>query len=311
MLKKLSLTILVAFLIASYTTVAFGEELELQLRTTSHSYVVGEDIEIDIILINALDIAGGEIILNYDKEKVEYNSKTINLDTDTYIDLQNHGSALGDSTYNTKLIFGLKKDSALLNNTEITLGTITYKALEEGEVHFNLDNESRLVKYDDANGYIYEAITLPDEGTVINIYTMGAISGTIALDDGFSPQGATVTLLIEGEEIQTITATEDGSYSFIGLEDGLYTVRVTLLGYQPNEAIVEIAQGSKESLDIALTRIKEDVNRDGVIDLEDLVEVGNLFKLSHGDSEFNSDADVNNDNVIDLLDLINITREIQ
>ncbi len=314
MFKKLSLTILITMLILSTTIVGFAEGSDLQLRVASNSVLLGEDIEIEIIVTNVVDLAGAEIILNYDSSKMEFKSKTVNLDTNTYIDLQNHGSALGDSDGNTKLIFGLKKNSDLLSSSgslEISLGTITYTALEAGDAEFTINNVSKIVKYDGVGGYIYETINLPLSPTTINIYIKGSIAGIVTLDDSFDAQGSTVTLLKDAVEIQTTTVNAEGSYAFTGLDDGLYTVKISMKGYLDGEGTATVAGGSDETLDITLNRVVEDVDRNGSIGLEDLVEVGNLFKLNKGETGFKEDSDVNNDDTIDLLDLIYITRKIQ
>ncbi|MDE0484245.1 MAG: dockerin type I domain-containing protein [Candidatus Poribacteria bacterium] len=53
-------------------------------------------------------------------------------------------------------------------------------------------------------------------------------------------------------------------------------------------------------------RLPEDVNADGVVNIQDLVLVAQSF----GD-EYNPDADVNNDGVINILDLVQIANAIQ
>lgn len=309
MFKRLSLSILVIILILSTGITAHGAEPALELRVSGGSVLLGENIEVEIVATNPVDLAGGEIILSYDNTLLDFNLKTINLTNGTYIDLQGYGYDLTDADGSVSIAFGLRKDKPLLN-AEVSIATISFTASAIGNTEFSI-NESKLVKGDGSGGYVYETISLPVTSNSINIFKKGSISGTITLSDGSNPLGSIITLNPLIGEAQTAALDSDGAYSFAGLDDGTYTLSVSINGYLEGGGSATITTGSDEIVNIALIRVKEDVNRDGAIGLEDLVAVGNSFGLSVGDTEFNVDADVNDDNIIDLLDLTYITRKIQ
>jgi len=307
MIKKF-VSITITFLIF-ISLVVYAEAGTIDIQVNPNSVLIGNQVVVDISLNNIIDVAGGEIILNYDASKLNLSSKNINLTTGSYIDLQEYSNTLSDTSGSTKIVFGLKKDETLINGN-ISIGTITFTSSGLGDAIFSLDSNSKLVKSDVSDGYIYESVTLGNSVT-INIYRMGAITGTIALEDNISPEGAVVSLYKDEVLIGSTNPSADGSYSFEGLEDGDYTLKVSLLGYEDGDASGTVASNSDTNIDITLIRIKEDVNRDGEIGIEDLVAIGNLFGLTSTDDSFDPDADVNDDNIIDLLDMIYITRAIQ
>ena len=55
---------------------------------------------------------------------------------------------------------------------------------------------------------------------------------------------------------------------------------------------------------------KEDVNKDGKVDIIDLAKVANEYNRDNYDTNWNSDFDINKDNIIDLFDLVFISKRI-
>lgn len=53
---------------------------------------------------------------------------------------------------------------------------------------------------------------------------------------------------------------------------------------------------------------KEDLNNDGVIDIEDLAIIASKYNLDNKNKNWNKKLDINNHWVIDIFDLINISK---
>ena len=56
---------------------------------------------------------------------------------------------------------------------------------------------------------------------------------------------------------------------------------------------------------------KEDVNKDGKVDIIDLAKVANEYNRNNYDANWNPDFDINEDNIIDLFDLVLISKRIE
>ena len=54
----------------------------------------------------------------------------------------------------------------------------------------------------------------------------------------------------------------------------------------------------------------EDVNKDGVVDLQDLSLVANAYRANTTSSNWNSNYDINKDNVIDIVDIVMVAKKI-
>ena len=57
--------------------------------------------------------------------------------------------------------------------------------------------------------------------------------------------------------------------------------------------------------------VKEDVNKDGVVDTLDLSLVGLSYNTTSDDENFNVDIDINKDGIVDIFDLVLISKKMQ
>ncbi len=313
MKKRASIVVILITLLININTV-HGAEPSISINICSNEVLVGENLIVEIIGSQIDDIAGGYIILNYDENKLSFDNRTINIDSNDYIDLQFEGTSLEDEDGRTKIVFGLKKDADLIGDSEgndIVIAILEYTALHTGECTLNLDPLSKLVKSNGAGEYTYENINI-NNGSTLLIYKLGSISGTIALEDNYIPSHEFIHLLKDGEIIETSGIDSEGRYSFNNLENGYYTLSIDIPGYiKIPDVNISLTNYGNVVQDFSLDRIEEDVNRDGIIDLADLVIIGGKFDLTKGDKGFIEDADINDDNIIDLLDLIYVTSKIQ
>ena len=58
---------------------------------------------------------------------------------------------------------------------------------------------------------------------------------------------------------------------------------------------------------VALSQSTYDVNKDGKVDILDILAWGQAFGTKSGETDFNSAADVNGDGVIDIMDAVLIS----
>ncbi len=297
-------------------TSSFSYASTIELEVSKSEALEGEEVILQVIGKDLTDIVGANIIINYENSKLTLQSKTINIDDTEYINLQIEGTSLEDSDGQAKIVFGLKKDSTPITNSESTpptstLATLIFTTTDIGEVSFALDGESKLVVDNGSDVYTYDDITLGESVNLV-IVKLGSISGNIAFDDGYTASGEEVKLYKNDQISKTVIINNDGTYSFENLEDGAYLLEVSVPGYEEVTPI-EITVDNNDIINqnFNLNRIYEDVSRDGAIDLADLVLIGGKFDLTNLDAEFIKDADINGDNIIDLLDLIRVARKIQ
>lgn len=89
-----------------------------------------------------------------------------------------------------------------------------------------------------------------------NDYTLdiyGTIEGRVTDSSSGDPvEAAQVTLVPSSRTSQT---TEDGSFSFSGLDEGQYTISVQKAGYQANRKSVTVTSGECSSIVVLLTGI--------------------------------------------------------
>lgn len=86
---------------------------------------------------------------------------------------------------------------------------------------------------------------------VIDIY--GSISGKVTDVSSGEPLSAAQVTLIPGAN--TIQTSSDGSFAFLGLEEGQYTVSVQKDGYQANRKNVTVVSGEKTEITVTLAII--------------------------------------------------------
>lgn len=79
--------------------------------------------------------------------------------------------------------------------------------------------------------------------------------------------------------------------------------------YKKNsDLIIEKSGGSKDT--VSLVTMKEDINEDGLIDIEDLANVANRYNMLRDSSAYLSSVDINSDGIIDIYDITIISVQI-
>lgn len=295
------------------TLPAFAEGSSLTLNITGEQHLLGEQITVEVVGKALTDIAGADIGIIFDSSKLELMEKMIPI-TDA-INIQNHHGdniSLKDEKNKTKIIFGLNKDGVLLNNDKI-LATLIFRAIDKGQAVIGFSPESKLIKETNNVGtldYMHIQPQLPADLT-ISIIKRAKISGKITGSDAYDISGAEIKLFKDGVQQASTIVDSEGSYDFTGIEDGNYTMKATLAGYEAFTQDIAVTGGVDVVFDMILQRILADADRNGIIELEDLVFVARRFGLSVGDTGWNVDADITRDGTVNMLDFVNITRSIQ
>ncbi len=287
----------------------YAEENSLSIVVNNNECLVGEEVIVEIIA-NEFDMAGADIEISYDSKKLQLIEKNIFVENTINIqDYSGQNLDIKDSEGVTKILFGLNKDSSLLQGQH-TLASIVFKATETGQasIGFNSSQLAREILVGEKRDYIYTDPQL-SQSLTININKLGEISGVIEGSDNYSMEGAVITLKKDG--VQETATLENSEYNFTALEDGIYSLEVSLSGYEIYAKEITVKNGADQVVNILLDRIIRDANRDGVIGLEDLVAVASKFGLTNEAVNWNSDLDINGDGTIDILDLVNITRFLQ
>ena len=94
------------------------------------------------------------------------------------------------------------------------------------------------------------------------IFSQGiSLSGYVTGNDSHSVTGATITL--KGTTYGTVTD-KDGFYKLYKIKPGLYTLRVSYLGFETQEKSIAILQGDNH-VDFTITESNIDLNEVGVI----------------------------------------------
>lgn len=281
---------------------------ELNVHARVHAYILAKDIE---------QTAGADIFLYYDPSKLKLISKNIEFSEEEYIDIQDHIAEIADEDGTVRIAFGLKKNVLLLAGHEKRLGTLVFEAIERGDTQIIVGGESRLVEEVTTEGnvdyqysrplvYISKSIVIKEEANVL-----GTIRGSVALSDHEDAVSTEVILFQGDTEVKRTFVQEDGTYGFTDVANGDYILRIKKLGYQEYSQTILINNEKTVIVDINLARIKEDVNRDGFVDISDLVVVGARYGIEKDGEGWLADADLNQDGKIDLLDILYISRMLE
>jgi len=170
-MKRKGLLIYIFVFIILSTFSAYGQGSTLELWVDEDEILLGESLEVHVKLKSPSNIAGGEIILEYDGDIFQVLNKEFNLKEDTFINLQEYGESLKDYTGAARLIFGLLKDRELLNQ-DITIGKIILKAKDLGTSMLSIE-KSRLVR-EDGQAYIYDNTNVASP-IQVKVYKLGRI----------------------------------------------------------------------------------------------------------------------------------------
>ena len=290
----------------------YAEGNSLIITVDHNAGLVGEEVTVNIAGNNLTDIAGADLVITYDSSKLEFIEKTISIRD--VIDIQLHrddNNDLMDEDGMIKILFGLNKDAELLQG-DVHIARIKFKNIDIGSASIGFGSTSQLVK-ETNNGTIDYAYTNPQlsDNLTVDISKLAKLSGVITGSDHYEMAGAIILLKKDGVEVHSSILELEGLYEFKNLEDGTYTIEVFHPGYETYTQELLVLNGEDEESNMILNRINVDTDRNGGIELEDLVFVARRFGLSSGDTGWSSDADVNGDQVIDMLDLVQITRLLQ
>lgn len=288
---------------------ALAEDRSLKAFSNRNTMSIGEEFSVEVVAEYVSSIVGADLVLDYDSEKLLMIHKEYALSEEKFFDLQDINDRMQDENERVKIIFALKKGTELLTGDKIVIAKIHFRAKKDGIAEVKLSSQSKLVS-EIGDEYAYVMLNTPAEAIKINIIRKGQISGNIQLSDqaDFHTQ---ISLLKNGQVIDRTFVDENGDYVIAGLEDGEYMVRIHQLGYVVIEENIRIESGNAMVLNDTLQRIKEDVNRDGVISLEDLVAIASRYELTASNEDWLEDADLNKDGRIDLLDILFVSRKLE
>ena len=85
----------------------------------------------------------------------------------------------------------------------------------------------------------------------VNVNTPGALTGRVVDESGYVLPGATIT--VEGTNIGTVSDV-NGFFRLNGLEDGNYKVKISYIGFNPEEKDIVISNNRTSSLDNIVLR---------------------------------------------------------
>lgn len=316
-MKKLFIVLIIGLCLWNQVSFVNAEGASLEVVTDKEELRINDTLQASIMAKDIEQVAGADILLYYDPSKLRLISKNMEFNEEEYIDIQDHIAEIKDENGIVRIIFGLKKDVLLLEGQEMLMASLAFEAIETGDAEITIADESRLVEEITTEGginYQYSQPLLHISKTIViqeETNSLGSIQGNVSLSDHGDIVGTEVILFQGDIEIKRTTVQENGTYTFPDLEDGNYTVRVNKPGYQHYDQSILIENSEDVTSDINLIRIKEDVNRDGTVDIGDLVVVGSRYGVIKGEEDWLADADLNHDEKIDLLDILFISRVLE
>jgi hypothetical protein len=129
----------------------------------------------------------------------------------------------------------------------------------------------------------------------------GAMEGQVYLDGRTVHAGATITADPGGNTTQTFP---DGSFELPALIAGDYTVDITQTSYlRAGPRLFTVITG--QTLDLGnVTLLGGDCNNDDKINILDAAMVAFVFAVTNTQPGFDPKADINNDGVVDIYDLV-------
>lgn len=114
--------------------------------------------------------------------------------------------------------------------------------------------------------------------------------------------------MVGHDELDTITpfktkATEDAGTYEIKIVPGTYDLLIDKPGYE-DYIVTEIKISENEEVDLGeVNLIAGDVNKDGVVELEDMSYINNNYDSTKGDGKYEEKYDFTGDEIVDLEDL--------
>ncbi len=131
---------------------AHAQESSLLLYPSSQEISVGEEFSVEIVGKELSNIAGGDIVVVYDKERLQLLSKQLLLSQEEILDLQKENESIQemqDEENRCKFLFALRKNAELLSGEEKRMGVIRFQALKEGKAFVGLSERSRWILEED------------------------------------------------------------------------------------------------------------------------------------------------------------------
>jgi hypothetical protein len=166
------------------------------------------------------------------------------------------------------------------------VNTATCSALAFGEVKLS-DSSGEPIAFTTVDGCI-DVVEPPPQETTLTGYAF--LEGR---DDS-----SDILVELAGAAVLSTTTDISGTYAFVGLPAGTYTMTLSYGGFLPIEVpdVVVVADSINTLCSYML--LAGDVTGDGVVDILDLVMVGNNFGGP------GPDGDVNGDGIVDIYDLV-------
>jgi hypothetical protein len=152
-----------------------------------------------------------------------------------------------------------------------------------------------------------------DQTLTIEVRNNQSLSGTVkyGVASGVQPglAGVTVSLLSNGEQLQTTTTAADGSYSFAGVAVGSYSLQFSKAAHVQRSLTVDVTAGDASVVDTQLA-LRGDVNLDGYVDGADIVPINRHalgIELITADLPLLA-ADANQDSLVNGADIVPVNR---
>ena len=218
---------------------------KVELKTSNGDYVVVYDGSVSYNMVELTNGVTAEVGTTnietgtYGQARVTLNSASVNLSNGTEYNLDSEATA---NTYTVSI------------EPELVVEQDAFS-----EVLFDLDINESFSFYGSGAGNLFDWITSVDwiEGCNFNPHfrvcdrnQTGEISGTVNADDA---ENAQVYVSINGKEVYT-HAKADGSFTFIGVNPGTYTVHVkTKHGGSANASDITVTAGSTTTCTVTVT----------------------------------------------------------
>lgn len=212
---------------------------------------------------------------------------------------------------------------------DVYLTTLATKALAESQIE--LDNINGRISSESEKSIVYNDKENQNLGLGILLKDFSNIDVkkvTLSISyDSMAFEFKEVQVINNNYNVSNITVTDKAisfvvtSNSAIPIDSELVKVilkpkKVGIHSFIFSSSIFEDGSGNKFDLALSVSRVhvlsnhKEDVNKDGVIDILDLAEISKLYNSNKVKFNWNNELDFNDDEVIDLYDLIRVAKKI-
>ncbi|EOD01854.1 beta-sandwich domain-containing protein [Caldisalinibacter kiritimatiensis] len=292
---------------------ADNSTIELNSSSDTSNLKPGDAFTVNIDIKNVQNLVGSKIVVNYDHNLLQLENKNLTIEniTDfTNIDGVTNENIV-DNLGETLFLFGINKDITPISE-DITIGTLTFKAIGKGSGSISINSDSKIV-YEDTDKN-YGEIPYMTNDLSFNILGLGSISGNVSDKSSNGINNITVELLKNDVVAYSTTTSLNGTFSIADVVEGSYTLRINSTDYINYSQQVVINNGEATNVQIELAELVQgDMNNDGTVNIEDLVYIANYYGISSSDNSWNEAvaiADVNNDGKIDIIDLVFVTRRL-